>query len=485
MMLEQTATMALQTETSAASESPAEREIPKYFLKVRELLALEHLVIPRYQRPYKWTARNVAQLFSDLARHRDKSVYRLGTIVLHDDEEGKNVVDGQQRTVTLMLAVRALIQLRLEAEEPLRVQRKDLRHQLEALRPSLSRLTFESEISKANICQNYQEIARIVSRSEFTEDDIDHLLNRCEVVTFTLTDISEAFQFFDSQNARGRDLSPHDLLKAFHLREFRDRDETLKGKTVEHWENSNSHELAELFSNYLFRIRNWSKGESARYFDKGHVSLFKGVNLGDTAPYPYVGQLRVAHHFVDGYNRSYERGIDGRDLGFPFQIDQIIINGRRFFELISYYQGKVEMIRNREVEILREQGGLEGFAPAIFETINTYEARGRRGDSYVRTLFDCLLIYYIDRFGDAEISRAIEKIFIWAYSLRLKMQNVLLASMDNHVIEHNLFQVVRDATVPADFLNHPLETPAEVRSTRTGPLEDLFLKMKYLPSSNE
>lgn len=33
-------------------------------------------------------------------------------------------------------------------------------------------------------------------------------------------DISEAFQFFDSQNARGKALYPHDLLKAYHLREM-------------------------------------------------------------------------------------------------------------------------------------------------------------------------------------------------------------------------------------------------------------------------
>ena len=37
------------------------------------------------------------------------------------------------------------------------------------------------------------------------------------MVEVVLQDISEAFQFFDSQNARGKDLEPHDLLKAYHL----------------------------------------------------------------------------------------------------------------------------------------------------------------------------------------------------------------------------------------------------------------------------
>jgi len=94
---------------------------------------------------------------------------------------------------------------------------------------------FASEVSQHNLHQNYLEVQRLVCRNEFTEHHIDFLLNRCEVVTFTLGDISEAFQFFDSQNARGRDLEPHDLLKAYHLREFSDHENDLKAATVESW----------------------------------------------------------------------------------------------------------------------------------------------------------------------------------------------------------------------------------------------------------
>jgi hypothetical protein len=143
--------------------------ISKAILRVGQLLALNDLVIPVYQRPYKWTARNVSQLFSDLALHRERSSYRLGTIVFHEDKDGRNVVDGQQRTVTLLLAVRALIEFRLAGTGRLRVERKDLRQQLEELRPALGRLSFTSITSKTNIFQNYQEIARIVSRSDFSE----------------------------------------------------------------------------------------------------------------------------------------------------------------------------------------------------------------------------------------------------------------------------------------------------------------------------
>ena len=446
-------------------------------ISVRELLADPALAIPKYQRPYKWTGRNINQLFSDVAIHKDKSSYRFGTIVFHEHDGIKDIVDGQQRTISLLLAARALIKRRKEKE----LVRKDLREHLAELEQRMVNPHFESETSKINIHNNYLEVCRIVSRSDFTEEHIDFLLNKCQFVTVALNDVSEAFQFFDSQNARGRDLEPHDLLKAYHLREFSTSDEPLKAKTVAHWENSDTAELAALFSQYLYRIRNWSRGASARYFGKNDTGLFKGVNIETIASYPYVEQLRIAHHFVDHYNGQYERRIDGRMLGFPFHLDQIVINGRRFFELASHYQEKVARIRDesRNGRDWVGSAALDGHAEKILETINTYPARTRTGDCYVRAIFDCLLIYYIDKFGHTEISRAIEKIFIWAYSLRLQMQVVQLASMDNHVLENNLFRLIKEATRPADFINCGLTVITGKKSTKTGEIENLFRDMKY------
>lgn len=462
--------------TSSASATPNATTLPKAIISIRELLADSSLTIPQYQRPYKWTGKNINQLFSDIATHKDKSSYRLGTIVFHQEGARKNIVDGQQRTITLLLAVRALIALKRNG-----LDRKDLKEHLTALEKVMVNPSFTSAISKANIHNNYLEISRIVARSDFTEEHIDFLLNKCAVVTFALNDVSEAFQFFDSQNARGRDLEPHDLLKAFHLREFSVGDEPLKIQTVAHWENSETEKLVALFSQYLYRIRNWSRGASARYFGKEDTTLFKGVNLETVARYPYVEQLRMAHHFVDHYNGQYERRIDGRELGFPFHLDQIIINGRRFFEMTAHYQEKVALFNERSGSIFRfiDNEKLDGFAGRIMDEVNTYKGHSRTGDRYVRTIFDCLLIYYIDKFGHVEISRAIEKIFIWAYSLRLKMQVVQLASMDNHVLENNLFRLIKEATLPSDFINCSLPVLAVNRSTQTKEIEMLFREMRY------
>jgi Protein of unknown function DUF262 len=466
------------TDNTSPTASINSEVLPKQVISISDLLSNGSLFIPQYQRPYKWTGKNINQLFTDIATHKDKSSYRLGTIVFHQEGPKKNIVDGQQRTITLLLAVRALIALRRDS-----LDRKDLREQLTKLEAVMVNPSFKSAISKANIHNNYLEISRIVDRADFTEDHIDFLLNKCSVVTFVLKDVSEAFQFFDSQNARGRDLEPHDLLKAFHLREFSAKDEPLKVHTVNQWENSDTTKLATLFSEYLYRIRNWSKGASARYFGKEDTALFKGVNLETVARYPYVEQLQMAHHFVDHYNGQYERSIDGRTLDYPFHLDQIIINGRRFFEMTAHYQGKVDLFNKPSVADKPIFGDvqLNGFAGEIIKTISVYEGRNRTGDRYVRSIFDCLLIYYIDKFGNAEVSQAIEKIFIWAYRLRLTMQMVQLATIDNYVLENNLFSLIKEATRPPEFINRNFLVlkKTEIKSARTNEIEELFKKMKY------
>jgi hypothetical protein len=467
------------------------KALDKEILTVSQLLKISGLTIPVYQRPYKWTVSNVNQLFQDMDIHQHKTAYRLGALVFHSDQADVstlNIVDGQQRTLTLVMMVWAIIQERRDG-----LQRQGLADQLDALEEPLEAFMeqqqFESKISQRNLHQNAMEIKRLVCRADFTEQHIDFLLNHCEVVTFMLKDISEAFQFFDSQNARGRDLAPHDLLKAYHLREFSDQEYALKATTVASWENLQSDELAALFAEYLYRIRRWALGYSARYFGKQDVALFKGVNIDQVARYPYVEPLRIAHHYVDDYNSQYHRKIDGQFKQFPFHLDQMIINGRRFFEMTAYYQQQVKAVVSAEHGSSNQFLGTElsEQAQQILKVLNSYPARHRPGDKYIRVMFDCALVFYWDKFGRAELSKAVEKLFIWAYSLRIKQQVMQLATMDNYVLEKNLFRRVKDATLPSEVLNLPLATlsDAENKNNRRknnaakDPLVKLFKAMNY------
>ena len=81
-----------------------ENKITTGIISIKELLEIPNLQIPDYQRPYKWKAKNVNQLIDDILFHKDKQGYRLGTLVLHkDDKNDFNIVDGQQRVITIFL----------------------------------------------------------------------------------------------------------------------------------------------------------------------------------------------------------------------------------------------------------------------------------------------------------------------------------------------------------------------------------------------
>jgi len=466
------------------------KKLDKAIISVRELLAIPSLVIPAYQRPYKWTQKNLNDLLTDIRLYRHKPAYRLGTVVFHchhdDGKEQLDIVDGQQRSLTLMLLFKAILVERFDA-----LERQDLKEQLGKLSINvdafLKRQCFSSDISHHNLHQNYMAAKRAVSRPDFDEADIDFLLNRCELVTFVLTDVSEAFQFFDSQNARGRDLDPHDLLKAFHLREFSENEVRLKAQTVSHWESLDSATLAKTFANYLYRIRNWAQGKSAQHFNKSKVDVFKGVNLDRVGFFPYVESLRIVHHFIDDYNKQYQRSIDHQKMQFPFYLDQMIVNGRRFFEMTDHYQQMINRIIDEEHHIVH-QGCvqlygvlLDGNAGNIIRTLNSYPSRTRTGDKYIRELFDCALIFYIDKFGVAGLSQAVERLFNWAYICRLKMQVVQLATMDNYALDNNLFEIIKQSTQPNDVLNLPPMTlkASEIKGTKLEAIADLFIRLKY------
>lgn len=396
--------------------------LDKTVLSIKGLLSLTDVTIPAYQRPYKWTAKNISELFADIDSHLDKSAYRLGSVVFHQTENNEenrlDIVDGQQRTLTLMLAVWAIIETRLAG-----LERQDLRETLAQLRPIvegfMGRQHFASQVSENNLYQNYQELKRRVSHRQFSEHHIDFLLNRCQVVVFVLADLSEAFQFFDSQNARGRDLDPHDLLKAFHLREFASHEVELKAASVAHWEGLPSDDLANLFASYLYRVRQWSQGNSARFFGKDEVGLFKGINLDQIGQFPYVESMRIAHHFVDDYNNQYQRKIDGQKMRFPFHLDQMIINGRRFFEMAEHYQQQVSAIiasehaSTRTQKPLMIQGVVLGeMATQILRTLNSYRNRYRTGDQYIRTMFDCALIFISTNLVGSRYLQRLKKLYL-------------------------------------------------------------------------
>ncbi len=477
--------------------------LTKNIIPLKELLYLENLNIPEYQRPYKWTVKNVIQLLNDITAHKNKPSYRIGTIVFHKELEKNgnniklNIVDGQQRLYTLTLIALALQQQKTTEEETKRILKG--KAELAMLSQSV-----RHDISKNNLAINYKEIQREVAR--FDLDAVSFFFNQCEVVTIELKNVSEAFQFFDSQNARGKDLEPHDLLKAFHLREMEDITHSLKQKIISTWETADENRiLAPLFADNLFRVKAWCKYKYGRYFGKNDNYLFKGIQASREKTYPFARAYTMNHFYTEQYNQHSHRALDNQYLEFPFQLDQPIINGQRFFEMITYYSKLMESIiatENKAAlktdEIFFVPKDTESNFFKILNTLATYDKRHRQGDRYVRTLFNNALLYYLDRFGTAMLEENAIKLFVWSYSLRLKMQAVKLASMDNHTREGNrLFGIIREATTPVEIQRMYLpqlhisdvsasgmgtkdESNNYIEDQKDGTLIHLFQQFKYL-----
>lgn len=401
----------------------------------------QKLTIPEYQRPYKWQPRHVNQLIDDIFNHRTKQCYRLGTVVLHQDKDSEsggenqvlNIVDGQQRLLTL-----TLLCIILDGEE-------------KTISSTLLEHRFESSVSIQNLKNNAQVISERVASLSSTEKQelLDFVLNKCELIQVTLDDLSEAFQFFDSQNARGKALAPHDLLKAYHLREMMDSTEqTERLHHVSLWEqgvnpDDNSVNLHTIMGEFLFRMRRWVDGDYGIQFSRHNIDVFKGINLESTQ-YAYVDSMLALDYAIETFNADPARKWDKQTKGYPFQVDQVMINGKRFFEYIQHY-----MVIHSTL-FVGEDARLYPFV----EEHTKYKGSNRKGDSYVRNLFLCAVMYYYDKFGDVELEKAAQICYRWSYFLRLELQRIGMESVDNHAKDRSgLFRAISKAVHPQQVLN--------------------------------
>ena len=440
-------------------------------ITLTELYTLKNLKIPEYQRPYKWTEKNVNNLIDDVISNKNKSEYRLGTLVLHqtkqedhlnvldqyddatlvlhqtkqeDDDYIYEIVDGQQRIVTLMLILYVL-------------RKYEKVKELYDAKNELWGHKFNNPISQNNIFKNYQLIKQRIN--DFNEATVDFLLTKCTFVKIVLNDVSEAFQFFDSQNSRGKELEPHDLLKAYHLREMREIPSDEQIEIIEKWEGIDTEELASLFE-YLYRIKNWSKSKSAREFTKDEISVFKGISLNNKIYYPYKRIYYIADYFINKI--ACEPLLE---VAYPFQLDNIIINGKRFFEMIYCYsklkKDLPNLIKkwNSEIyNILYADHKYNG---------KDYTGYYRVGDDYTKILFECACIYFLDKFGESkELKKVFEKIFLWAFYIRLRSKRIPFSSIDNYAMEYDsFFKYIKEALQISDILKVQLKPVYKIDST--------------------
>jgi hypothetical protein len=380
-------------------------------ITVGELLG-QNLGIPHYQRPYSWESETALQLLDDIEgamndRARRDVPYVLGAVILHDTGPSLDIVDGQQRLLTLRMML-LLVETGGDARQ---------------------RVHVDNPIGRVRraLCSHI-DLLTMGQRSELAQ----FIRERCQLVRVVTDDVDEAFRVFDSQNYRGKPLAPHDLLKAHHLREMRDETAAMKAAVVETWESVRDADLDRLFSTYLYRIARWSRGESAPGFAIHDIGMFKGISAGrrrsPSARYHIAAQVALPMLAAWGAPAS---SLEERDAGRSrFQLDAPLLAGRTFFEMVAFMLSELR-------QVAKEAFNEERAAFASYDVVSEgpgdilAERLARRRYRLVTELYLAALLYYTNKFGDEELAAARDRLFAWAYSPRVELLRVQFRSVDN------------------------------------------------------
>ena len=362
-------------------------------VSVGDLLA-QSMNIPAYQRPYSWTPAMALQLVDDLTEAQataPESPYVLGAVILHQRDAMLDVVDGQQRLLTLRMILMLLST------------------------PGVS--LSSDDTNETPVVKVWRALDGRLARLGDHQGALLRFINtQCQIVRIVTDDLDEAFRVFDSQNYRGKPLAPHDLLKAHHLREMQGESAAIKVAMVEAWESVRDDRLNRLFSMFLYRIACWSRGESAPGFSLDHIGMFKGLSLKAPGGLPPSARYHLAAQAALPLLSAWgtEAGPASRDARRSrFQLDAPLTAGRYFFERVAF--------------LLNELDALEAQALKIAGRFGPSQNRYR----YVHDLFIAALFYYTNKFGDEDLNEAGDRLFAWAYALRVGLFRVQLTSVDN------------------------------------------------------
>jgi hypothetical protein len=314
----------------------------------------------------------------------------------------------------------------------------------------------------------------------------EYIKNQCEFIVVITNDISEAFQFFDSQNARGKKLYPHDLLKAYHLREMSDVGVEETERIVKRWENEKQNELADFFGEYLFRVREWLRGNYAWELNEHNIDKFKGVSKRDNTPYAQF--FKGAFAYADMVNRSAMPFVSGMHNLNPFQLDAPIVAGKPFFDYTHHYFEILKDIQNNEKYVGYFVNGNE-----IVMTLDLPRNCNGVGNRITRKLFDLAALLYVDRFcpdkptqNDLDLFEQFLVLdFVWAYSLRAQYYSLGWASVQKYILGNpdvinsfNLYKCISEAPSPTILLSEladrikPLPSRSLAKNAMTGTIKD-------------
>lgn len=311
-----------------------------------------NLSLPDYQREYCWEDKNITDLWHNLKNIHEGKPFHLGTIILHDYKNKYDIIDGQQRLITLSIILWAL----------------GYKEYLPLLNAS-----YDSTEAQEHIANCKYIVQTLVSKEKNTAELVNVLSKNISfsVLTVNEANLDLAYTFFSNQNSKGVPLSDFDLLKAHHLR-FVPNDGQAEHMAVK-W-------------NRLTMLPNI-------YKEKNALHRVLGIHIYRLRRWMRKNQSHEGHgHYIQEEYQSAATMSDIPPFGEKFDFYEKIQGGTHFFvyaeTFIHRYQ---EFLKNPIIETLQNNlawGSYEIYSDSIETVLFGYYLKF--GNQYLAEALYCI-----------------------------------------------------------------------------------------------
>lgn len=377
------------------------KEVAQYFNDKKY-----QLTIPFYQRAYVWDSERVKILLEDLDEQMNADLnqnnpekYLLGSLILYkNDKDEFEVVDGQQRLVSL-----ALILLCLE-----KLTNKNAT--IDFLKDS----TFAHSESKKHIKENYDFIVSWFSNKKGWKIDdknnianiktyIKELKDKIEFIYVVAPTLDDAFIFFDSVNAKGMRLEAYDLIKAFHLRALEDYNAKSK---------DSKSSLTAYFAKEFEKLAKEKDGENLKILFNDTLTPARQWLQHNSNKVAY--QMDIYEEFCTEIPQRFKSSplIAKDSLG----ILQNFVGGVDFFEYLSHFHRLYTQLQSIEFYQKLAKIGWSGFI-------------------YNRYIYIMATLIYLDKFPNGRTDYMLRLIARAVFALRCSEERIYIQTARNFAKE--------------------------------------------------
>lgn len=314
------------------------------------LFASSVFQVPPYQREYSWTNDEVREFFSDIQGALDQGSYFLGLIIITEEQKRRQVVDGQQRIVTLTLLAAALF------HEATKRGREALADRIKAdfLR-SINYATDQTDprviLSDPNDNETLQDILdnglknasskdgdgvsaqiwssfELISKAlaaDLAPDPFKRLGKWTEFIThklyfavFAHPDPATVYSLFEVINTRGRNLTTADLLKNYILSQTAEDEKT---EVYERWQKLSNSFSSNSSTSFVQFIRHAVTVKSGHVLPRDLFAFLAGRAKSTTkAPPTAYGLLDLLEFRFPLYSQMMDPTLPGPADDFSLRV---------------------------------------------------------------------------------------------------------------------------------------------------------------------